>query len=278
MFIAHKNSIKENSYIPLLQYNNEKVLSKNDNIKIVSNVCPHQGSIISTCAGKGTRQCPYHGWTFSVDGTPIGSGRTGSYCKNVTPLAVHDTYEWNSLIFSEPVEFCVDIDFKDMELVEQRVDKVNSCSASIMDLFLDVDHIPLIHKGVYDRIGLHNILEVNWDYFENGSVQRVVDNAGSVGALWIALYPGTMIEWQKGALFITVALDSSTDTSNVLVFKYKDKLLSNDLWELNEDVWETAWLQDKSQAEIITHFCHQNIEPQKEHYRKFLSKNGFSVK
>jgi hypothetical protein len=135
-----------------------------------------------------------------------------------------------------------------------------------MDLFLDVDHIQSIHAGVYDLIGITNT-QVTWDYYTNGSVQRV-----DQGALWIAVYPYTMIEWQRGSLFITVATPKG-NISKVSVFKYIDKDY-NTQWKLNEQVWETAWAQDKAQAEIITRFADENLEPQKQHFREFLKING----
>jgi hypothetical protein len=78
-----------------------------------------------------------------------------------------------------------------------------------------------------------------------------------------------MIEWQCGSMFITVANPVDDNISSVSVFKYKGRE-SN--WTQNESIWETAWAQDKAQAEILTEFTNYNLEPQKEHYREFLRK------
>jgi hypothetical protein len=137
-----------------------------------------------------------------------------------------------------------------------------------MDLFLDVDHIQSIHAGVYDLVDITNT-DVKWKYYSNGSIQAV-----DQGAFWIAVYPYTMIEWQKGSMFITVAKPHG-DTSKVSVFKYTDNLNSTN-WKLNEYVWETAWGQDKHQAELITKFADKNLEPQKLHFRDFLTSNGIN--
>ena len=246
MFLAHKTSINPDTYQVLSQYNNKKVLVNSSNISLVSNVCPHQKSIISTKNGSGARVCPYHNWSFDIDGIPITSGRTSYYCKNEVPLDKELVHEWNSLLFSEQVEFNVNEKFDNMVLMESRIDVVDADYRNIMDLFLDVDHIQSVHTGVYDLIGITNT-DVEWNYYNNGSVQTV-----NQGALWAAVYPHTMIEWQKGSLFITVALPSG-DKSNVHVFKYADSNHISD-WKLNEYVWETAWSQDKAQAELITEF------------------------
>ncbi len=265
MFLNHKNDLKNNSYRPVAQLENKFVIT--DLLKLVANVCPHQNSLISLTPGSGVRVCPYHSWSFDLEGQPLTSGRTEHYCKNTTPLDNKEIYEWNNLLFDVPVDCDLTFDFKSMELVEQRIDQVRADPKIIMDLFLDVDHIVGVHRGVYDQIGLKNITEVQWKYYDWGSIQLVPkDNA--IGAAWIAVYPGTMIEWQPGALFITVA--KSTDLgSDVHVFKYRDANYTSTDWELNESVWETAWAQDRSQAEIIVQLPTKHLEESKQHFRKW---------
>jgi phenylpropionate dioxygenase-like ring-hydroxylating dioxygenase large terminal subunit len=268
MFLSHINSINPNSYKLLEQCNNKKVLVNDGKIKIVSNICPHQQSLISTASGLGNRICPYHNWSFTISGIPIGSGRTGHYCKNENSLPTEEVYEWNSLLFDTPVNFNITEKFNNMILMETRIDSVNSDYRNVMDLFLDVDHISTVHKGVYDLIGITNT-NVDWKYYVNGSVQAIEQ-----GAIWMAVYPYTMIEWQQGSLFITVSTPNGPK-SNVHIFKYTD---ANNLnkWKLNESVWEPAWAQDKAQSELITEFACTNLEPQKLHFREFL--NGLNKK
>jgi hypothetical protein len=80
-----------------------------------------------------------------------------------------------------------------------------------------------------------------------------------------------MIEWQRGSLFVTVIEKQNTDQSNVHVFKYTD---DSDQWDLNNTVWETAWKQDREQAELINEVNFENLEIQKLHYRNYLKING----
>ena len=268
MFLAHINSVKPNSYYVLDQFNKKKVLVNSDKFKLISNICPHQNSLISSTDGSGIRVCPYHNWSFTIDGQSISSGRTEYYCKNKINLKEENVYLWNGLLLSSDVDFYITENFDNMVLIENRIDVVKADYRIIMDLFLDVDHIPSVHKGVYDKIGITN-LNVMWSYYNNGNVQKVDRNA-----LWIAIYPYTMIEWQYGALFITVAIPNG-NKSNVHIFKYTDKQ-NIDNWKLNEDVWETAWLQDKTQAELITEFPKHNLETQKIHFRNFLKENGIN--
>ena len=269
MFLAHKSQISNNGYKPIEQLDNRYVLTAQG---LVSNVCPHQKSLISTVSGTGNRICPYHQWSFSLKGEPLGSGRTLHYCRNENFLETKQTYEWNNLLFSKAVNFDIPVSFDGMTIMEERIDIVNASVENIMDLFLDVDHIPAVHKGVYDRINLPNINEVQWRYYEHGSVQTV-PTLNALGAIWIAVYPNTMIEWQPGALFVTVATPISTFESKVFVFKYQDINYPESTYALNEDVWETAWEQDKTQASLITEFNYSNLEESKEHFRNWLSAN-----
>jgi phenylpropionate dioxygenase-like ring-hydroxylating dioxygenase large terminal subunit len=157
MFLAHKSSISNSEYKVLDQYQKKKVLVNDSGIyKIVSNVCPHQQSLISFKDGNNVRVCPYHNWSFKLDGSPITSGRTEYYCKNTESLKTEPVYEWNGLLFDCPVDFDLDIDLSNMVLVESRLDIVKATPNNIMDIFLDVDHIQSVHAGVYDLINIHD--------------------------------------------------------------------------------------------------------------------------
>ena len=267
MFLYHKNSLEKNHYIVLSQCDNKEVLINSQEFKLVSNICPHQKSLISLKSGQGIRICPYHNWSFDIYGKPITSGRTEYYCQNDTALNTRSVFEWNSLLFDNPVHFDIDISFENLVLMEERIDLVDANFKIIMDIFLDVDHIQSVHSGVYDLVGINNT-EVSWKYYSNGSMQIVEQ-----GAVWIAHYPYTMIEWQTGSLFVTVTKPLGKNQSKVHFFKYRDKNYL-DRWQLNNHVWETAWRQDRQQAEILTEFVENNLEPQKKHFRQFLKSNG----
>jgi hypothetical protein len=80
-----------------------------------------------------------------------------------------------------------------------------------------------------------------------------------------------MIEWQLGALFITVAEQINECQSKIHVFKYREAVMHEKVWDLNEHVWETAWAQDKQQAELIIGVNNDNLETPKQHYRDWLN-------
>lgn len=274
MFVGHVTDFEEGTYTPIEQLDNKYVLVKSKGqYRIISNVCPHQKSIISTRPGTGNRVCPYHNWSFTIDGMPVTSGRTSYYCKNETALDELPVYEWNGFLSTVPIA-CKELEFvnlNNLKLVEKRVDHVSAIPENIMDLFLDVDHIATVHAGVYDQIGLSDISEVDWVYYDNRSLQLVKKHTG-YGAAWLAVYPGTMIEWQPGAVFITIAISNGDHSSRVIVYKYKDLANLENSYVLNEHVWETAWAQDKEQSQMLTEFAQSNLEESKYHFRSFLNR------
>jgi phenylpropionate dioxygenase-like ring-hydroxylating dioxygenase large terminal subunit len=288
MFLSHKLNLSKNGYKPLAQCNNHLVLVDAATPYLQDNICPHQKSLISIEGGSGVRACPYHGLAFTPEGNMIETSKSLRLCPGNNKLKNTEVFEWNNLLFNVPItnEDLNFVDFNNFSLVEQRIDIVNSSSKNIMDLFLDVDHIPTVHSGVYDQIGIEISQDVTWKYYEYGSLQLVKndiqadsfantllesDYNNPYGAAWLAIYPGTMIEWQPGALFITVAVDQSNGTSQVHVFKYKDTRYQIKNWHINEDVWECAWSQDKQQAQLLTEFNLDNLEKSKQHFRDWLN-------
>jgi phenylpropionate dioxygenase-like ring-hydroxylating dioxygenase large terminal subunit len=284
MFLGHVTQVEQNIIYPLQQFNNKKSLTKTaDKYSLVNNVCPHQGSLILTEPDK-EFTCRYHGWSWDAEGKPTGSGTT-PVCNN-TKLSHAPVYIENNLLFTEEVDLSIlGVDLSYMTLVTKRIDVVNSDWRNIVDVFLDVDHIPVVHKNVYDSIGITST-DVTWDYYQWGSIQRVNKTAEysqefkftlkglpeeDLAAWWVTVYPGTMIEWQPGALFVTQCIERDTQT-DVLVHKYRDTRYSDMNWQLNNEIWETAWKQDKTQSEAIVIATDKvaHLEEQKQHFRKWM--------
>lgn len=265
MFLALKQDILPNTVVPLPQFDNKLSLVNNDGLYLLDNVCPHQRSRIAKCATEHLK-CPYHGLEFDIRGNGVG---------NKFSLQQHKCYENQTIVFDQYVPYHFPIDTSFMKLREQRVDKVNASVDIIMDLFLDIPHIPVAHAGVYDQIGITNIDAISWETFVNGSIQYVPtqdnahiiesDRSYNIGACWLAVYPGTMIEWQPGAMFITVA----SGNNNVHVFKYQDTRYNNHSYQFNEQIWETAWAQDRELAENIVELSFDNIDGLKLHHRNW---------
>lgn len=270
MFLALTQDIPNDHVVPLQQYDKRISIANTGAFSLLSNICPHQNSRIAKCETDHL-QCPYHGLKFD---------RTGAGIDNEYSLETWPVYRNQTILFDQHVSCIFPVDTQYMALAEHRQDIVKATPNMIMDVFLDIDHIPVAHAGVYDRIGITDVDNITWSTFENGSIQFVplpedldivqTDRQYNLGACWMAVYPGTMIEWQPGALFVTVAHSIDENSSQVQVYKYKDNRYWEEAWELNSSVWETAWAQDKELAEMITEFPSENLNGLKKHYRAWM--------
>lgn len=290
MFIAHVKDILPGIKKPLAQYKKTKTISNEAGVyKLYNNICPHQGSLILTNQSENFT-CRYHGWSWNEQGFPTGAGST-SMCNNFK-LTSKDVAIKNNLIFSSDIDIpSIDmVDLSYMKLQEERIDRVNSDFKYIVDVFLDVDHIPVLHVELYDQIGVSGSADVEWKYTENSSIQIVKKTSDyskefsdtliglkeetELGSFWLCVYPFTMIEWQPGAMFITVCIPSNGYT-DVVVMKYRDSRYDDLNWKMNSEIWETAWRQDKEQSESMARFLdkHPHLEESKVRFRKWLLDN-----
>lgn len=272
MLLSLVNDLKPGEARPLVQYQNKKfLLNNNGSYKIGDNVCPHQSSrIISERTDH--LVCQYHAWSWDSNGNPTGAGST-RLCNN-RRLSMIDAFEHQGLIFNKTIELPqFPISFEHFELKEHRVDRVQvSNPMQVMNVFLDVDHIPVVHHRVYESMGVIGEPDVEWEYFKNGSMQKVYhsqDPSRPLIFMWLAIYPYTMIEWQPGSLFITDCFSNDNGHTDVVVYKYQEYFSEN--YELNQSVWETAWKQDRFQAEQMVSVNSAMFEEQKLHYLKWYN-------
>ena len=267
MFLGHVSDLQNGQSKSLDIYDNSKILTNNNGTyRLGSNICPHQNSrIISGCTTE--IKCQYHGWSWNTDGSPKGSG-SSKMCNKI-PLHFKDVHEYKGLLFDAPIDLSIlgDVSFENLRLDEYRVDILDADPKVTMDIFLDVDHIPTVHNGVYDLLGIEGEADVSWHYTDWGSIQVVVDANNTVIARWIAIYPYTMIEWQAGFLFVTQCIDNK----KIAVWKYKN-IDSPDEYEINSKMWEAAFAQDKAQARQMYRFPSAHLEEAKEHYRDWFDK------
>lgn len=266
MFVRLLQDIPCDKFVPLAQTNNRVgVVVSGQKIYQLTNVCPHQNSLIS-CTPTDNLVCPYHGLKYDLQG----QGQNHDYKLMQLPAFCH-----NNLVLTSRAAKHWPVDLQHMILQEYRVDKVAATVEIVMDVFLDIDHIPHAHTGVYDQIGIHDTTTVQTHLYDDSCIQIVPgltdltigqDRCVGAGAVWFAVYPGTMIEWQPGALFVTVA----TNTHQVHVFKYRDSRYPLATWYINSATWEQAWNQDRQLAENIVTLPNLNLNNLKQHHRDWL--------
>ena len=77
LYVGHESEIPAaGDYVLALLAGEEVLLVRQDDgtVAALHNRCAHRGARIATCPGKGARalRCPYHAWTYRLDGTLIG--------------------------------------------------------------------------------------------------------------------------------------------------------------------------------------------------------------
>jgi phenylpropionate dioxygenase-like ring-hydroxylating dioxygenase large terminal subunit len=70
VFVGLRDEVPEvGSYKPVTLWDRGYILANDGTAyHLFTNSCPHRGSEIVSCAGKGTFTCPYHGWAFNSSG------------------------------------------------------------------------------------------------------------------------------------------------------------------------------------------------------------------
>jgi phenylpropionate dioxygenase-like ring-hydroxylating dioxygenase large terminal subunit len=291
MFLAHVNDLSNGHWKVYPHLKDWSLFHENGQYGLSSNICPHQGSYFNGTSGRKVKLCPYHGWSFSSSGEPIGSGTTAHKCENKEALATKEVFQWNGFLFTEPHDLpSLDfIDTRHLSLASMSTVTVKASYVKIMNLFLDVDHVPVVHPKLYDEINVPSIDNIQWIHGNNSMTQivpttiedtaftetlRLEDHDSAYGAAWFAVYPYTMMEWQPGAWFITVCNPTSEHSTDVTVYKYKDTRYNADNWEINESTWDTAFKQDCDQSEAMSNVVtFKNLEAEKQHYIDWVMKN-----
>ena len=143
------------------------VRDRDDTLRAFLNVCRHRGSIVCTGSGKReTLQCPYHAWTYGLDGRLIAAPRAaqeGGIDTDELGLLQLQLETWGPLVFVNPDREAAPLaDFLDglPELVAdagidldalrflQRSESELACNWKISaENFLECYHCPTAHPG-----------------------------------------------------------------------------------------------------------------------------------
>lgn len=266
MFIGHVSQFDKNTAYAVNA--DEIMISTNAGLVIANNKCPHMGMRLlddSECA-RDVIVCPYHGWAWDLTGVPVSSGTCSVQNKCVIDTS-RKAYNSGGFLFTKSVDLQHDLTFDTNLLLEHtRVDIVNNTALAVLDVFLDVDHIHHAHAHVYDQIGLDDQSEVEWKFYKWGSVQLAKTN-NNICAAWFAVYPYTMLEWQGGCWYITQCEERSDGRTNVRIWHYKPRDVSDWEYRQNTHVWEKAWSQDKRLIENLPSHPTFGADQARQHYR-----------
>ena len=210
------------------------------------NVCRHHAAAVMTdIAGSAPHlRCPYHGWTYSLEGELKGAPDFSGVCdfdKSANGLLPVSTAAWENWIFvriSNEAGLSL-TDFLSCELVEQlrpldltklhwmeRRHYTFDCNWKVfVDNYLDGGyHVPYLHKGLDSVLDYRNYTIENGERHCLQSSPLVSDGAeaatGAVRrgerALYYWIYPNFMINWYDGVMDTNLVLPRGIDKTEVI--------------------------------------------------------------
>ena len=229
------------------------IVRGNDNVlRGFFNVCRHHATAVMTEPQGRAHQlrCPYHGWTYSLEGELKGTPDFAGVCnfdRAANGLVPVETAVWEQWVFvrlecsgAEPLHGKDALqNFLGAELVDQirRLDLGNlhwlerrhytfDCNWKVfVDNYLDGGyHVPHLHKG------LDSVLDYSKYLIENGErfclqwspmvTEGAESQTGAVRkgerALYYWIYPNFMINWYDGAMDTNLVLPHGVDKTEVI--------------------------------------------------------------
>jgi len=219
------------------------VRGQDGNLRAFFNVCRHHAAAVMTepCGTAARLQCPYHGWTYGLDGSLKGipdfeGVENFDRRKNgLVPLGV-DVWEKFVFVHLDPdplplADYLGDMvgQFKPLRLDQLhfagRREFVVDCNWKVfVDNYLDGGyHVPYLHKGLDSILSYTNYTITNGVRFCLQS--SPIDAAGGEAmtasvrtgqALYYWLYPNFMLNWYEGYLDTNLVLPLGIDKMKVI--------------------------------------------------------------
>lgn len=234
------------------------MLTNDGQLGCVSNICTHKRALIGSGKGKlgSVITCPIHKWSWNTDGKIKGARGFGKDCGYKMDLPVQSLHTWNGHVFMGPSDWQDDIGklgnlsrylHADLYSWHSRQQLVYAFDWKIfMEIFLDLYHVRSFHPGLSS---LTDCSSFDWQFGQNWSCQTGAFNRGMIrdpaydelyalykqtghydtaeyGAIWLGIYPNTMIEYYPGCLVVSTVWPSGAGRCvNYLDFYYENGLL-----------------------------------------------------
>jgi choline monooxygenase len=253
-FAAHISEFEENNVIPLPHLvglmREPLVLTKDDDIRCLSNVCTHRGMLIANekCEGS-TLRCTYHGRTFGLDGCfrnmPEFEG-VENFPSAADNLKEYPFAEWNGLLFStldgtdfeellkpiiERIGWMPISEFKH-DSTRHREWEVEANWALYVDNYLEGFHIPYVHEDLHGALDYDNY---STELFDGGVLQVGMARKGEpcfdlpesspdygqeIAAYYYWIFPGLMLNFYPWGLSVNIISPISVNRTKIIYHGY----------------------------------------------------------
>jgi choline monooxygenase len=209
------------------------------------NVCRHHAAAVMTEPEGQARvlRCPYHGWTYGLDGRLRGTPDFAGVCNfdrdrnGLVPVRVAAWENWVFVRLDEDgpsleeslgadlVEQIRPLGLSNLHFLERRHYAFDCNWKVFVDNYLDGGyHIPYLHKGLDSVLDYSKYTIENGDRFCLQSSPVVRDGAeaetGAVRrgdrALYYWIYPNFMINWYEGVMDTNLVIPRGVDRTEVI--------------------------------------------------------------
>jgi phenylpropionate dioxygenase-like ring-hydroxylating dioxygenase large terminal subunit len=240
------------------------------------NVCSHHAAAVMTePEGKAAHlRCPYHGWTYSLEGELKGTPDFSGVCdfeRANNGLVSVEIAEWENWVFVKLVQGLAmsiedflgedlvaqasGLQLKDLRWFERRRYHFDCNWKVFVDNYLDGGyHVPYLHKG------LDSVLDYGKYMIENGEhyclqwspivSEGAEEQTGAVRkgdrALYYWIYPNFMINWYDGVMDTNLVVPRGVDRTEVIFDFYFPGVMSEEICRASVEVGQR--IQDEDVA------------------------------
>jgi choline monooxygenase len=211
--------------------------------------------------------CPLHRWTYGLDGTLVGAPHFDEDpCLNLKRLPQGELQQWHGLVFEAPAAasrsghrhvatdlnalgVAAELDFSGYQFHSARRHECAYNWKSFIEVYLEDYHVGPFHPGLGRFVACDDL---RWELGAHHSVQTVgvhqaLAKPGSAvyqrwhdavlnfrggdapahGAIWLTLYPTTMVEWYPHVLVVsTLHPRGPQETLNLVEFFYPEEIVA----------------------------------------------------
>jgi phenylpropionate dioxygenase-like ring-hydroxylating dioxygenase large terminal subunit len=232
-----------------------------EGISLLSNVCRHRQAVMLRGRGQSTGGghivCPLHRWTYDLQGKLAGAPHFDhDPCLNLRRFAVQ---RWNGLLFeghgrSVQAELAALggtaaslLDFSGFVFDRAHLHECDYNWKTFIEVYLEDYHVGPFHPGLGHFVTCDDL---RWEFGRHHSVQTVGihqalrrpgspvyerwhaalmnyrnGQAPSHGAVWLTLYPTTMVEWYPHVLVVSTLFPRGPrKTLNLVEFFYPEEI------------------------------------------------------
>lgn len=255
------------------------VRGQDQELRAFFNVCRHHAAAVCTeREGRGERlRCPYHGWTYALDGRLERTTELDGICKfdpkenGLVPLSVA-TWEKFVFVHLDPNPPPI-ASFLGARLVEDvaklRLDGLHfagrreytiACNWKVfVDNYLDGGyHVPFLHRGLNSILSFR---EYTVECFDKVCLQASpIDTSGGEAmtasvrrgqALYYWLYPNLMLNWYEGYLDTNLVIPLGIDKVRVIFEFYFADVADKERNERSIEVSERIQDEDHAICESV---------------------------